>query len=58
MAPQENPAQRGFEKSFALLPGGENHFGRPSEFPPAMGNVIYSENGVPVPVSALPDNYY
>jgi arylsulfatase len=58
LAARENPAQRGFDKSFALLPGGENHFARPAEYPPEMHDLIYSENGAPVPLAALPDDYY
>jgi arylsulfatase len=58
LAPEQNPAQRGFEQSFALLPGGENHFARPSQFPESMAAALYSENGKPVPIDALPEDFY
>lgn len=58
MASPQNPVQRGFERSFALLPGGENHFGRPSQFPRAMASSIYTVDGAPLPIEALPDDFY
>ena len=57
-APAQDPARRGFERTFALLPGGENHFARPSQYPPSMAASLYSENGKPVPIDALPDDFY
>jgi arylsulfatase len=53
--PQQNPAQRGFERSFALLQAGHNHFGKPDLPPPELGGVAYTENGSPV---QLPKDFY
>ena len=54
-AASENPAARGFERSFALLEAGHNHFGRPNLPPPSLGGVHYTEDGLPV---ALPEGFY
>ena len=53
-AEDQSPAARGFEKSFALLPGGAGHFTMLGTFGP--GNVPYREDGQMV--EALPDDFY
>lgn len=54
------PGNRGFERSFAQLPGGFDHFKlNETDELPSVGNQIrvpYSENGVLV--EELPDDYY
>lgn len=55
LTPQQNPAQRGFARSFALLQAGHNHFGKPDLPPPELGGVAYTENGKPV---QLPKDFY
>lgn len=55
VAPAQNPAQRGFARSFALLQAGHNHFGKPDLPPPELGGVAYTENGKPV---QLPKDFY
>jgi len=55
VAPEQNPARRGFEQSFALLQAGHNHFGKLDLPPKEMGGVGYTENGKPV---SLPKNFY
>jgi arylsulfatase A-like enzyme len=52
---QQNPAQRGFARSFALLQAGHNHFGKPDLPPPELGGVAYTENGKP---AQLPKDFY
>jgi arylsulfatase len=54
----QDPFRRGFEKSFASLPAGNNHFGL---FPSAgsdkkITRFSYTENGKPV--THLPEHYY
>ena len=53
-AEDQSPAARGFEKSFALLPGGAGHFTMLGTFGP--GNVPYREDGQMV--EALPEDFY
>ncbi|ARS26582.1 arylsulfatase [Sphingomonas sp. KC8] len=56
--PAANPAARGFERSFAMLGGGHNHFGRDAERSrPDMPNVgiVYTLDGKQV---GIPDNFY
>ena len=53
-AEDQSPAARGFEKSFALLPGGAGHFTMLGTFGP--GNVPYREDGRMV--EALPEDFY
>jgi arylsulfatase len=55
LQPQQNPAQRGFARSFALLQAGHNHFGKADLPPPELGGVAYTENGKPV---QLPKDFY
>lgn len=54
------PGDRGFERSFALLPGGFDHFKlRDGEELPSTGNVLrvpYTEDGALV--EELPDDFY
>lgn len=56
--PDQDPYQRGFEKSFASLPAGNNHFGLMTS--PGSGSktmrFAYTENGKPV--DTLPADYY
>jgi arylsulfatase len=53
--PEQDPSRRGFERVFALLDAGHNHFGRLDLPPKALGGVHYTENGKPV---ALPEHFY
>lgn len=55
VAPEQDPARRGFENSFALLQAGHNHFGKLDLPPKEMGGVGYTENGKPV---SLPKDFY
>lgn len=48
MAPEQDPHARGFEHSFALLPGAANHFG--------ADTAPYTEDGAPV--GKLPADFY
>ena len=50
LKPDNNPAARGFDKSFALLPGCTNHWGFEPQFEDPFSffdriPVLYSENG-------------
>jgi arylsulfatase len=55
-SPATGPAARGFERSFAFLPGAGNHWGARS-FPNEPGHEkTYFDDGKPV--SQLPDNFY
>jgi arylsulfatase len=53
--PEQGPAARGFEKSFALLEGGASHFKPASENPTKIEQVHFRENGQP---AVLPDDFY
>lgn len=55
--PRANPAARGFERSFALLGGGHNHFGRDAKMKLSMPNagVVYTQDGSEV---GIPENFY
>ena len=55
LEPEQGPAQRGFEQSFALLEGGAAHFKPAVDSPSKIEQVHYVENGRPVEV---PDNFY
>ena len=46
--PEHDPYRRGFERTFALLDGGHNHFGKLDLPPKELGGVHYTENGKPV----------
>src|SRR6218665_1230357 len=52
--PQSGPDARGFERSFALIPGAHNHFGKA----PWQGDLLssYREDGKPV--GGLPADFY
>lgn len=50
VAPEQDPHNRGFQKSFALLQGGHNHFGDQT-----VWKSSYRENGKDV---GLPSNFY
>lgn len=67
--PEHNPHRRGFDKSFALLPGGSNHYG----WEPQLGedswkffggakSLLYTENGEDISfnanVTADPQGFY
>lgn len=54
-AASENPAQRGFQRSFVLVEAGHNHFGKPNLPPPSLGGVHYTEDGEPV---EIPEDFY
>ncbi|MEZ4334708.1 MAG: arylsulfatase [Myxococcota bacterium] len=55
--PRANPAARGFDRSFALLGGGHNHFGRDPEYQAVIPNAgtVYTEDGERVPT---PEDFY
>jgi len=55
--PRANPAARGFDRSFALLGGGHNHFGRDPNYQAVIPNAgtVYTEDGRTVPT---PENFY
>lgn len=57
LKPEQNPAAQGFEKSFALLQGGSNHFGLDQGPPYASpaGGATYTEDGARV---GLPKDFY
>ena len=55
----QDPHARGFERSFALLQGGHNHFGNdadPDADPATRGVATYREDGKPV--AHLPSGFY
>jgi arylsulfatase len=55
LAPQSSPAARGFDRSFALLQGGANHFGSAGFAPDSPSPYMaasYMEDGRPVTVGA------
>ncbi|MCR9247492.1 MAG: arylsulfatase [bacterium] len=54
-APEVTPHARGFERSFALLPGGASHFADAFKLVEAPGKAPYLEDGRPV---ELPDDFY
>lgn len=49
--PRANPAVRGFDRSFVLLGGGHNHFGRDPNYSAVIPNAgtVYTEDGKTVP---------
>jgi len=51
--PRANPAVRGFDRSFVLLGGGHNHFGRDPNYTAAIPNagIAYTEDGASVRVT-------
>ncbi|MGL3820816.1 arylsulfatase [Sphingopyxis sp. R3-92] len=51
----QDPHARGFDRSFALLQGGHNHFGTDAD-PAKGGTVTYREDGKPV--THLPSDFY
>lgn len=53
--PEHDPHARGFQRSFALLQAGHNHFGL-GVSPDRTRGPTYTENGVPV--STLPRDFY
>lgn len=56
---EQDPHARGFERSFALLQGGHNHFGTDADRdadPATRGVATYRENGKPV--ARLPSDFY
>lgn len=55
LKPAQDPHARGFERSFALLQGAGNHFGRGLSANPAKGTT-YTEDGKVL--TALPANFY
>lgn len=59
LTPEQDPHARGFERSFALLQGGHNHFGtdlQPEASPGTRGIATYRENGNAV--VQLPPDFY
>ncbi len=52
--PEDDPARRGFERVFALLEAGHNHFGKEST-PRSEWSAHYTEDGVKV---ELPKDFY
>ena len=55
LGPTQTPDQRGFEQSFALLPGAASHFGDARGVIEQAPIARYIENGKQV---SLPDNFY
>lgn len=55
LTPVQDPSQRGFQQSFAMLQGGHNHFGLGISTDPDRG-ATYRENGQTL--SALPADFY
>lgn len=55
--PRANPAVRGFDRSFVLLGGGHNHFGRDPNYQAVIPNAgtVYTEDGKQVPT---PEDFY
>lgn len=54
--PQQDPSRRGFERVFALLQAGHNHFGRAREAAEKLGGgAHYTEDGAAV---AVPPDFY
>jgi arylsulfatase len=56
MTLETSPHARGFEKSFALLPGGHNHYGIGGIAAVRGGQPLYTEGGAFVP--SLPEDFY
>ena len=59
--PDQDPFRRGFERTFASLPAGNNHFGKTASLAKSaemqkVTQFSYTENGKPV--GALPADYY
>lgn len=54
MEPSQGPDRRGFDDSFAMLPGAGHHYSDRALFP-SLPAVPYRENGKPV---KLPENFY
>lgn len=55
MRPVQGPSSRGFERSFALLPGGASHFGDAYRLAYHPDPAPYREDGNPV---SVPDDFY
>lgn len=54
--PEQDPARRGFERVFALLQAGHNHFGRERRTAASLGGgAQYTEDGRPV---EIPPDFY
>ncbi len=59
LTPDQDPHARGFQRSFALLQGGHNHFGTdadPAANPATRGVATYREDGKAV--ARLPSDFY
>ncbi|MFC3902059.1 arylsulfatase [Acinetobacter marinus] len=56
LTPETNAKARGFERSFTLLQGYDLHFKHTPEG--YARNATYTEDGVQVPVSDLPDDFF
>lgn len=59
LTPEQDPHARGFERSFALLQGGHNHYGTDIDAdadPATRGVATYREDGKPV--ARLPQDFY
>ncbi|BAK65736.1 arylsulfatase [Sphingobium sp. SYK-6] len=55
LKPEQDPHARGFQRSFALLQGGHNHFGQGLSTDPARGDT-YTLDGKPL--AQLPADFY
>lgn len=55
--PEALPHARGFDKSFALVNGGASHYAPPTP-PTPMDLVTYAEDGVLLPATQLPADFY
>ncbi|OAP65748.1 hypothetical protein AYL99_01720 [Fonsecaea erecta] len=65
MTPDRYPSQRGFDRSFSLLPGGANHYGwEPQVVQEKVPDLLerngpfYAEDDKPVPVADLGPDFY
>lgn len=60
--PRANPAVRGFDRSFVLLGGGHNHFGKDPNYSAVIPNAgtVYTEDGerVPTPQPFYSTDYF
>ncbi|MCC5867032.1 MAG: sulfatase-like hydrolase/transferase [Gammaproteobacteria bacterium] len=54
--PEHDPAARGFERAFALIPGGHNHFGWGLIAPKGISDPLYREDGQTL--DDLPADFY
>ncbi|HEX7874897.1 MAG TPA: arylsulfatase, partial [Sphingobium sp.] len=56
LTPAQDPHARGFQRSFALLQGGHNHFGKELSTDPAKAGYTYTRDGKVL--NQLPQDFY